>query len=1122
MNLTPSAIDLIKKKYCNNNETPEDVFDRVGNAISSVMNGDDDAKLFTKIMKDLDFLPNSPCIRNAGLSNQVKACVSGDTLIYTKDGLVPMSDIKIGDYVLTHMGRYRPVTNIWSNGKKDTIKVCNGKKGRLTHTCELTQDHKILNENNEWIESISINKPMNVIPPTDMIPTKIGNVDNDKELAWLIGFYLAEGDIYLNNKKGNNPKKVVRFTNGNQTLMEKLKSVLNNKNIDCGSICDSNFGKWKNLRIYNHVLAEDLEKEFGKGFNLKRLPDWVYSASTEYRENLLLGILDGDGQKRYSTSRRIDLANQTLIFQLKLLAESLKYHTSIVFNTYQYGQTKPTARLIMNKTQPNKYQIVGTSHSEVFDMEVKEDHSFIAGEFIVHNCFVLPIEDSMDSIFTTMRNSAMIFKGGGGVGYNFSDLREKGAKLSHGGTSSGVMSFMRNYNSITESVKQGGFRRGASMGVMDIDHPEILDFIKEKLTRNTMNNFNLSVMATDEFMKGVETDGKVYLRSRIDKRVIKGKFKCRDLFNIICYSAWLTGDPGLLFYDRINEDNPFKNKFPIRATNPCITGDTLIAVADGRNAVSIGQLAKEGKDVPVYSRNKETGQVEIKMGRKPRITKIGADTVILEFHDSSCVEVTPNHRIMMKDKTFKEVKDINIGDSLMPFDSFKSNGYRQIVESGKKMTGGRHRNRRQYRLISEFNIGKFNYKNMHIHHIDYDKTNDSPNNLVVMEKDKHIELHTKNMLGDKNPYHRMSDEWKFRFASHKGKDNPKYNNVDNTKLIEHGKTLFNKKNKITKKLWIEYAKNNNLPQNIWTTFRFGSWNNFKNKVIGNHIVTGIHKDSNKVVYNMTVDDNHTYCIITKGNDDRYINSSGITVHNCGEVPLLPYESCCLGSINLSNFVTEDGEFDTERFRDIVRISTKFLMGMNKICEFSIDECYIAQAKYLRVGLGVMGFADMLMKMGIMYDSEDTLKIIDTIGEIMQESKKYAPQSVATLSIAPTGSLSIIANCSSGIEPWFSKSYTRHLTHGTVNESRDSEFLRTAHDISPEWHLKIQARWQSYIDNGVSKTINLPANATINDIQNIYMDAWKMGCKGITIFRDGCLGDSGQVLRSTCDDEDCYL
>lgn len=452
--------------------------------------------------------------------------------------------------------------------------------------------------------------------------------------------------------------------------------------------------------------------------------------------------------------------------------------------------------------------------------KVMEDLDFLPNSPCIRNagysnqvkaCFVLPIEDSMESIFRTLHNSAMIFKSGGGVGYNFSELREKGAQLAHGGTSSGVMSFLKIYNAITEAVKQGGFRRGASMGVLDIDHPEILDFIKEKLKPGSMNNFNLSVMVDDDFMNGVDNGEKIFLRSRLDRRVIKGKFNSRDLFNIITYTAWLTGDPGLLFYDRINKDNPFLEREAIKSTNPC-----------------------------------------------------------------------------------------------------------------------------------------------------------------------------------------------------------------------------------------------------------------------------------------------------------------------GEVPLLPYESCCLGSINLANFVKKDKTFDKKRFSKMVRIGTKMLMAMTKICEFPINECYTAQSKYMRLGLGVMGFADMLMKMGIMYDSEEALKVIDEVGYIMQESKKYAPLSVATLSIAPTGSLSILADCSSGIEPWFSKSYVRHLTHGKVKESRESDYLRTAHNIEPEWHLKIQARWQKYIDNGVSKTINLPHDATIHDVKQIYLTAWKMGCKGITIFRDGCLGDAGQVLRSTCEDEDCYL
>lgn len=428
-------------------------------------------------------------------------------------------------------------------------------------------------------------------------------------------------------------------------------------------------------------------------------------------------------------------------------------------------------------------------------------------------CFVLPIEDSMESIFRTLKDSAIIFKSGGGVGYDFSELREKGSTLSQGGTSSGPISFMRIYNSITEAVKQGGFRRGASMGVMKYDHPQIMDFVREKYNRNTLNNFNLSVLVDDKFMNCLEDDDIIYLKSRLDRRIIKGKLNADDLFAIICNSAWMNGDPGLLFFDRINKDNPLYPNKPITCTNPC-----------------------------------------------------------------------------------------------------------------------------------------------------------------------------------------------------------------------------------------------------------------------------------------------------------------------GEQPLHAYDSCCLGSIDLSKLV-DKGEFNYNRFNELIDLGTQFLLAVNKITEFPIPECQLAQSKYNRIGLGVMGFADALIKLSIKYDSKECLDFIDKIAPIMlKRARKIAVNSTSVLSIAPTGSLSILANCSQSIEPIFSKSYTRHLTQLKVKEKReDNEYLRTAHEISPEWHLKVQSKWQEWIDSGVSKTINLPHESSISDIKKIYMEAWKMGCKGITIFRDGSLGDSGQVFRSVgCEDEDCYL
>lgn len=432
------------------------------------------------------------------------------------------------------------------------------------------------------------------------------------------------------------------------------------------------------------------------------------------------------------------------------------------------------------------------------------------GSGMLKACFTLPIFDSIDSIFKTLNAAALIFKEGGGVGYNFSKLRQKGAPLSGGGTSSGVMSFINIFDSITEAIKQGGFRKGASIGILWYNHPEIEDFITAKLDPTQLQNFNLSVMTNDNFLHKVENNDEITIKDPQDRRQKVRTMKAKDLFNVIVMSAWKHGDPGLLFYDRINKDNIYRSKTPIDACNPC-----------------------------------------------------------------------------------------------------------------------------------------------------------------------------------------------------------------------------------------------------------------------------------------------------------------------GEQPLLPWESCCLGSMNLNEHVI-DGDLDYDGIKNTIELGTKMLLNVNRINEFPVPECYMMQYKTNRIGVGIMGFADALVKLHIKYDSEETLQLIDKIGKLMKDTaKRIAPTSASVLSIAPTGSLSIIASCSPSIEPIWSIDYQRQLSYGTIQETRgDSEYIRTAHEITPEWHLKVQAQWQKWIDSGVSKTVNLSHNATMNDVAEIYMQAWKMGCKGVTVFRDGCRGD--QVFVSKCDGDSCYL
>jgi len=441
-------------------------------------------------------------------------------------------------------------------------------------------------------------------------------------------------------------------------------------------------------------------------------------------------------------------------------------------------------------------------------------------------CFVLPIEDSMDSIFDTVKNAALVHKEGGGTGFDFSLLRPRGSFVRKTqGVASGPVSFLRVIDAATEAVKQGGTRRGANIGILRVDHPDIEEFIAMKRDGKSLSNFNISAAVTDEFMKALGRKGSYAIREPRDGRKV-GEKKAADVFRLMVDSAWAVGDPGLVFIDRINRLNPTRGLGPIRATNPC-----------------------------------------------------------------------------------------------------------------------------------------------------------------------------------------------------------------------------------------------------------------------------------------------------------------------GEQPLHSYESCNLGSINVSNFHDpgKPDAFDWERFAGVVEVAVRFLDDVIDVNRYPLPRIAEMTRSNRRIGLGIMGWADLLLKTGLRYDSEEALRFAEKLGAFLrakagEESAKLgalkgsfpnvaksvfkgtARRNATVLTIAPTGTIARIAGCSSSIEPIFAFEFVSKIMDGEIRDIHPlyaewkernpdtplpASFV-TAHDISPEGHIRMQAAFQKHVDNSVSKTINLPHDASEEDIEKAFLLAVERGTKGSTV------------------------
>lgn len=888
-------------------------------------------------------------------------------------------------------------------------------------------------------------------------------------------------------------------------------------------------------------------------------------------------------------------------------------------------------------------------------------------------CFVLPVEDSIDSIFRTLHHVALIQKAGGGTGFSFSRLRPDGdVVLSSGGRTSGPLSFIDAFSAGTEAIQQGAFRRGANMGVLRCDHPDVIEFVRAKDDLGRWTNYNVSVAVTDEWMRQAQdapearlvvvnprNGRKAWLRKTSGRRISAADYEAyaagegapgaeywsyAGLLGLIVHYAWKNGEPGLLFLDRANSDNQVPQLGDYEASNPCVTGDTWVLTREGPRPAR--ELAGRAVDLAVQ------GEWRTSTPRGFFVT--GTREVLrlrtLEGHE---LRLTADHRVrrvlrrgrMEPASEWVAAQDLREGDEILLHD------HRDLPPWSGPGT-------EQEGWLLGMLVGDGNLReqagdlSVWATPVEAGALAAGPASLIAAADQGLKALpHRSDFIGMRPVAGRT--EWRAgtaalrdlaaRFGLQPGAKKPGAEIERSSRAFHRGflRGLFDTDGSVQgrqlKGVSVRLAQSDRdtlrlaqrmllrlgIPSSLYARRPAGSkvlpdgrggsrayptaaqWElviarenlftfadrvgftaadksarlraalgAFKRKPNQERFTArfaALEPAGKEEVFDVQVPEVHAF------------DANGLVAHNCGEQLLLPYGSCNLGSINLARFgkpgapagASWEQRFDWEGFEAAVADSVRFLDDVVSINRFPVDEIRVRAEQERRIGLGVMGFADLLYQLGVRYGSSESFAVARRLSTELAAAARRASEALVAkdgrapfgawegsrpqtegkpprrnsylTTVAPTGTISIIAGCSGGIEPLFSLAFRRQvmkdadgkpvemievnpefrtaleraglpeersaaavayaLEHGSIRgfglPPAIEEVFVTAHDVPPADHVRMQAAWQTSIDNAVSKTINLPHDAGEEDVREAYMLAWREGCKGVTVYRDGC-------------------